>query len=286
MPLVVDDSTSVFRHLEWDSKHFEIPVAEIATDDITDNELRQELATARAAGYGLVYWQASPGRNVGNLLDEFGGLFVNHRVTFQRNLTPVDDVTNFCFKDRSFQIALLPRGRAPAWLTELAMTAGHCSRFSVDHRLPPQKFRDLYHAWAERSARGELADRVWFAVDSSDSDRPAGFVTGSEAGGLGQIGLIAVSKHARGRGIASALMVQVHAWLLRDRNAHQVSVVTQLENESSCQLYSRCGYQLRETRRCYHFLLSAFQNTPLSPETDIRSQDANRELSHSPPRAA
>lgn len=253
MPSVVDYGTAMRRHLEWDSKHFEMPVAEITAPNISDDELRQELTDARAAGYRLVYWQASPGRCIAtSLLDEFGGLFVNHRVTFHKVLTSADAGS----MAGHFQIELLPRGPAPACLQELAVAAGHCSRFHVDHRLSSRKFRDLYQIWAERSALGELADRVWLAVDPADSDRAAGFVTVSEADGTGQIGLIAVSDHLRGRGIASQLMSQAHAWL-RDRNAREVSVVTQRENQTACRLYARCGYRAGEARPCFHFLLSA-----------------------------
>jgi RimJ/RimL family protein N-acetyltransferase len=40
---------------------------------------------------------------------------------------------------------------------------------------------------------------------------------------------------------------------LLERGASRVTVVTQLENQAACRLYTRCGYQHAEVRDRYHF---------------------------------
>lgn len=259
MPNVMSHNRPVSRHLEWDSNHFDMPVAELTGFDLSDEDVRSELMNSRAAGYGLVYWQTSPGRQIGHLLAEFGGQFVNHRVRFESRLT--SDVAGPDVDPRASgpRIELLPGGEASDWLQELAVAAGRHSRFHVDDHLPPQKCRDLFRIWARRSALRELADRLWIAIDGTIPDRPAGFVTASVVDGTGQIGLIAVREELRGRGIGSHLMAEAHAWL-RSRDIDTVSVVTQLENQAACRLYTACGYLPGEIRQCVHFHLSATQS--------------------------
>ena len=256
MPLASGLSSSALRHLDWDSDHFQFPVAEIVSTDCNDEQLRQALQEAREARYGLVYWWSKPDRSVPGLLEEFHGIRVNHRITYRKDLNSSENFPADSSPIGCCQIEELPCGPAPCWLQDLAIIAGAYSRFSVDLRLPVEKFQSLFRIWVERCAQGELAHRVWYAVPSDRTAGPVGFVTVSEFEGVGQIGLIAVEEASRGQGIASQLMSTAHQWL-RERGAPEVRVVTQLENEAACGLYARWCYQPIELVQCFHFLLSA-----------------------------
>ena len=260
--------TVALCRLEWDSLHFGVPVAELPSPEMSDEDLRVALTTARAEGLHLVYWAAHRERTLSaDLMVEFHGLAVNHRVRFiaiLKNHEPRPSSSGL-FDDRqplshgrgsktssSYRVGELPRGPASKELLQLSIVAGGHSRFQVDPRIPAGKFRELYEVWMNRSTRRELADVVLVATPSNAPDDFVGVITLSETAGAGQIGLLAVHEDHRGQGVATLLMTAAHDWL-RQRDATELSVVTQLENREACALYSRWNCEAVEVRQWFHF---------------------------------
>jgi dTDP-4-amino-4,6-dideoxy-D-galactose acyltransferase len=151
-----------------------------------------------------------------------------------------------------FAITEVPPGPASEALTALAVEAGSFSRFGVDPHIPRERFVALYRQWMERSTRRELAETVLAACRPEEPDVPLGMVTLALNRGEGVTGLIAVHKAARGRGIGARLLAADHD-IRRQRGVSEMSVATQLANESACRLYRHAGYRLAEVNNMYHF---------------------------------
>lgn len=245
-------ATAAWRPLAWDSAHFGFPVAQITDPDLDDDPLEELLIAAREAGTRLVYWASAPERQAPPaLLREFSGEMVNRQATFEITL-PVEcrpDPTSR--QSAEWPVSEFPQGPAAPQLLDLAIAAGHSSRFNLDPRVPRHRFQALYHTWIRRSTLHELADVV-FVARHPESDEIAGFITASHAGGTAQIGLVAVRDDCRGHGIGLRLMRAFHDWM-RSQEVLSATVVTQLENTAACRLYERCGYRLEQVRRNHHF---------------------------------
>ncbi len=236
--------------LPWDSQHFGFPVARIKGPELAELELRESLHVARRRGVRLVYWAGSADRDIpGSLLDEFGGLLVDRKATFQKSLLSLDLERDDPISRRITQYS----GSEPGFaLLRLAVAAGACSRFRRDPGIPRESFRRLFELWLIRSIHGELADLVLVAGGESALADPVGLITVSLAHGQGSIGLISVDESVRGRGIGKHLIHAAHRWLA-GHGADRALVVTQLDNKAACALYERCGYRQAHLEHFYHF---------------------------------
>ncbi len=171
-------ASAVVVPLGWDSRHFGISVGRLegAPDDAL---LEQLLSDARAGGCDVVYWFAEERRLIPvGLLSQFGGKVVCRRVTYLRDIATGSVAVSIGARrssDMSSPIVALQRGPAGQRLLDLAVDAGAHSRFQVDRRFSPHKFRELYEIWMTRSALGEIADAVFVAIDSNGDT--AGVIT-------------------------------------------------------------------------------------------------------------
>src|SRR5262249_54005156 len=157
------------------------------------------LSGARHREVKLLYWAASSGRVVPRpVLEEFRGLLVDRKATFQRSLSTADAESD---RVASCHIIEYPRGAADPEIVRLGVAAGEYSRFRVDPRIPGELFERLYELWILRSIAGEMADVVLVAYGDASPARPVGLVTVSLSRGLGSIGLIAVNQSRRGQRI-------------------------------------------------------------------------------------
>ena len=198
----------------------------------------------------LVYWAAEPGRMIPqSLLDEFGGLLVDRKATFQANLRPLGTEIRAL---ASCRITEHPRSEPSPGVVRLAVAAGGYSRFRLDRRITDHAFQTMYEVWITRSTSGELADSVLVANPPDDAGDPLGLITLSVGGRVGTIGLVAVATEARGQGIGSALIDAAHRSMAQ-RGASTSIVVTQLENKPACRLYKSFGYRLGKISSFYHF---------------------------------
>jgi GNAT superfamily N-acetyltransferase len=241
----------VLKNLSWDSQHFGFPVAQIASPTLSDAELRDALRQARAYGTRLVYWATRPDRPVPDaLLREYGGVLADRKLTFRAELS-----SPACFPTppvAGIQVQEYPPGPASDGLQGLALAAGHLSRFIVDPRMPRQQAENLYRTWMQRSARHELADAVFAAVESANPGDHVGMVTVSLKQAAGWIGLIAVAERLRGRGIGALLLREAHRWMV-NQGATEAFVVTQETNVGACKLYESAGYRRHDLQHFYHF---------------------------------
>jgi dTDP-4-amino-4,6-dideoxy-D-galactose acyltransferase len=236
--------------LAWDTDNFGFPVARLVVPEGDLAAAADALARARQREIALVYWQTEPTVEVPRaLLAEFGGSLMDRKATFAADLSAVErSAPDECAGD--LRIREYPFGKASDALQGLAVSAGAFSRYGRDPHFPNDKFVAMYLTWIERSTRHELADVVLEAA--AEGADPLGFVTVSEAAGIANIGLIAVSSAAQGRGLGRLLMRAAHRWMI-GRGATRATVVTQQDNVPACRLYERCAYRLAKVKHYYHF---------------------------------
>jgi ribosomal protein S18 acetylase RimI-like enzyme len=107
----------------------------------------------------------------------------------------------------------------------------------------------LYEIWIEKSLSG-FAQAV---LVKGAPGHPEGFITCdielTEA--KGKIGLVGVSRSARGRGAGQALVQASLHWFAR-QEMNSVQVVTQGRNIPAQRLYQKCGFLIKEVRFWYH----------------------------------
>jgi dTDP-4-amino-4,6-dideoxy-D-galactose acyltransferase len=133
---------------------------------------------------------------------------------------------------------------------ELALAAGHHSRFRLDKRFEKGTFEAMYHHWIKRSVAGELADFVYGHRD--DTGRVNGLITGKVNGDSGHIGLMAVQSEVRGQGIGTMLLDVLRRRLLED-NTSVMTLLTQAGNEGALSFYEKSGFRKVSETRIYHW---------------------------------
>jgi ribosomal protein S18 acetylase RimI-like enzyme len=130
-------------------------------------------------------------------------------------------------------------------LIELSIQSGVYSRFKLDKKLSSY-FERLYTLWIKNSIESDFADYI---LVYRLKNKIIGFLTLKENENFFQIGLISVSEKHRGKGIGTALLNKVD--LIVGANK-EVRVVTQLDNKSACNLYSKNGYSQSSLTYIYH----------------------------------
>lgn len=136
-------------------------------------------------------------------------------------------------------------------LLELAWESGIYSRFNVDPNFKSNEYKHLYKTWIEKSVNKEIAKDVLVYMDE---DIISGMITLGEKNKRGDIGLLAVSNVARGKGIGKKLMIAAENYF-KEKGYDQLQVVTQGANKAALNLYQSCGYHIDDRTYFYHFWL-------------------------------
>jgi dTDP-4-amino-4,6-dideoxy-D-galactose acyltransferase len=229
--------------LAFDTDLFGFPVAEAR---VRAECLSATLPAAAGEGVRLVYWrcavddEAAAARAVA-----LGGREVDTRLQYRRVVTASDDT------GADPEIAIYPRPVPSDELRALAYESGRVSRFKVDAYVSPEVFTRLYDLWLERSCTGVLADRV---IVYPDAEAPRAFTSVRSRGAIAEVGLVAVHRDLRGRGIGRRLVAQTIAYAAA-KGASAIDVVTQGANVEARALYERSGFVLHEALRTFHFWL-------------------------------
>ena len=225
--------------LKWDTEFFKFQVGELEID--SSNSLSDIKKALEKSLFRVVYIKIeNPSKDdikrigcVAQLMDE--------RVIFEKRVCNVPLSVS--------QRLEKYKGTMTSELLELAWTSGTFSRFNLDANFRPY-FKQLYKCWLERSIQGDLADTVFLAYDGV---LPIGFVTVASKNKMsGQIGLIAVSRDYRRKGIASLLLRNSEAWCY-ENEYKVIQVATQARNVSACRLYEKCGYKRKTRYGIFHY---------------------------------
>jgi len=227
------------RHLSWDSDFFGFPVARLICSDSDFMEARQ-LIDNIAPDVRLAYYSSNTPLNE-VVIDGWEIRMVDRKTTFVKEIDPQVHAADFI---RSYDVAM-PQDEQ---LIELAIQSGLHSRFNIDPRIGKENFERMYSLWMQNSLRKEIAFEVLVAETEGEV---SGFVTLGEKNGRGDIGIIAVDTHFRGRGIGKALMLEAEH-VFAGRGYSTAQVVTQGANLPAIKLYESCGYTIDAVEYFYH----------------------------------
>jgi dTDP-4-amino-4,6-dideoxy-D-galactose acyltransferase len=237
---VTDPSGCVL--LPWDTEFFGVSIARLTRPRLTVPELDEAMAFCARERVEILYLlAASDDPLTVRLAEDAGFRLVDVRVTLERRDAPVPEAP---------PDGPTIRAAAPSDVDELLRLAevSHVdTRFFADQRLAPRA-PALYARWLERA----LADAKGTVFVAEVDGRPGGYLACSvDAGGDGNIGLVAVSSAARRRGVGSSLVRAALAWTAA-RGAARTTVVTQARNVEAQALYQRAGFLTRSVELWLH----------------------------------
>ena len=222
----------------WDTDNFHIKVGNlIAEDGLNKSLLLREMAHAREEHYDLLYLK---GVNLPcDCLSENVVLADEKVVYVQVNSSrekPVDDE----------HVVSALNGSLTDELLQLSYESGKYSRYRLDGNLPKSVFDTLYRLWIVRSLNGEIATDV---LVYREGGHVLGVLTYKINENEAEIGIVAVSPEAAGKGIGSKLM---QSFLSRMASGVKISVATQKRNRVACHYYEKNGFHVESVTNVYH----------------------------------
>ena len=231
-----------YKHLNWDSDFFGKKIYQIDSfAEITDHEWEAVIKEQPDLIYCVI---EDPSLKTIEILEQRGAVLYDKKVKyFKQEFTqsPVKGNDLHCESTSTLTDDL----------EAMAYQSGSFSRFNLDPRLSG-KFKALYKEWIVASLNRRLADEVLLAKDNEGNN--VGFITLSVKDGTGNIGLIAVNEHFRGRGGGRFLMQQADNFFL-EKQASGATVVTQYDNIPACRLYEKMGYTIIKNESIFHYYL-------------------------------
>jgi len=233
--------------LDWDTRLLGISTAKILPENLTTDELAAILNDLRQREVRLVFWCAAATTENQTAAQKFDGILVDHKLTYICDLPAMTATKNPA--KISDKIAFYPQADPDQKLLNLAYEIGKYSRFCQDPSLSENQFKAIYAEWMTNSTYHRNAMDVMVIPDLQGW---AGMVTLGEKNQRGDIGLLAVAPHARGKGYGKILVESAQAYFA-EKGFQQSQVVTQQENIPACKLYESCGYQLEKLEYFYHF---------------------------------
>lgn len=228
------------EYLTWDSNFFKKKIGQIFVEN-SDN-LENILEKAKNKRYQLIYVFGNKFFFIDDkVLKRFNGKLVDKKVLFEKSIEMQKEQPEFIFEYKNDE--LVPE------LEQLAYESGKYSRFKLDSNFGKNDFYRMYKVWIENSINKQIADNVFVAIENNVIK---GMATLKIAAGKGQIGLIAVSPEAQGKGYGKMLITACENGLLR-KNISKIEVSTQVDNIQSCKFYEKCSFKIKETSNVYHF---------------------------------
>lgn len=242
------------KRLDWDSDFLGLEVYGVSLHTHREPEQIQRMVDVlRQSGAGLAYlFVGTDDAILKDTLADCGAILYDEKLTYGKLLGGnVSASTAGTAAPTAGTDIRAYRGAMTDQLLQLAILAGHESRFRKDPRLLPF-FEPLYRLWMSNSLKGTMADAVF--VCGSDS-AVKGFVTCKiREDGTGSIGLIATDGAYQGQGIGQSLIEATDTWYTAKKILTS-TVVTQRSNLQACRFYEKTGFTIRKTEYIYHLWL-------------------------------
>ncbi|QTE22514.1 GNAT family N-acetyltransferase [Polaribacter cellanae] len=231
----------MIKKLDWDSNFFGYQIGK--TVILKESSFDFEIFKRRSIKYKLIYIYSEKKQNLENfeLLDR-KVTFYQELAKYKQPFLKKHDITIKSFDSRTDNLDSL---------INLSIESGIYSRFNLDKKITNSNFERLYREWVLNSINGKLAFEVFVAKNVLGN--LIGFITlGKINEDVSEIGLIAVDKNERGKGVAQTLIERAiqESILLGYK---KIEVVTQKDNIPAMKLYSRAGFLEKETTYIYHY---------------------------------
>lgn len=236
------DNKFVYSKLEWDSEFFSFDVGRIHGKLKAKENGKNFIEIVKSNNARLIYYSSELKLEFSIINKIIGSIkLVDLKTTFLKILPD-------CKRIIQPLIFSYNKDYPEEKLIDLAIQSGEYSRFKVDKNIPDKKFKELYKLWIVNSVNRKFANEV---LVYRVSNKIAGFVTLIEEDGVGSIGIIAVDKDQRGKGIGKILMNSAEYWFWNN-NIRTIKVITQGENLPACMLYEKFGYHKIKQEYFYH----------------------------------
>lgn len=229
----------MIESLKWDSDFFNLKVGKVyLTDKAALKEFEVEYNQCNFDFINVIL--AENEQLVRSFEETFGIKPIENKVTYCFSLENSSNLSNL------FKVEEL--NEFSNTLERLTIESGVESRYNKDPKIEKEFFEEMYKIWIQKSLTKELADVVYGIYLESQL---AGFVTLSLKKEYAQIGLIAVDKSYRGKGIAKALLEKCieTARYFKKSSLH---VVTQEQNQNACKLYESVGFKKLNSNPIFH----------------------------------
>ena len=225
--------------LHWDSDFFDLRIAKVVVaseeDVVTFSRQERDLRNH----FDLVYIFSEPGLEIP---------FEATRLVDRKAVYALSAPVHF---DANPAIASWDSPMVSDSLVSLALASGKYSRFKLDKNFPAGSYERLYSRWIEQSVKKVMATDVFCYMMDGD---PRGLLTLDFRDRRGVIGLVAVDEEYQHRGIGKALIKHAVSYV-HEHQGERLTVVTQLDNEPACRLYSGCGFSLESVTKIWHWWL-------------------------------
>ena len=227
----------------FDSAHYGIKIGRVVPTEPAD--LDATLATGKARGYAVLFLRVPEEAPVVAELAA-RGIVPCERLVTSTLVTPARPPVR-----ASCAIEQLDQVTDPAAIDAIAALTGESFRnthLHVDPRLPQDRTRALYAAWARNDVTGR-AQRTILAREGGDI---VGYITVVVARDTAVIDLVAVTPARQGAGIGGAMLDALLEWLATTGLA--ATVGTQADNRALV-LYRRYGFVPTQVHATFHLWL-------------------------------
>jgi dTDP-4-amino-4,6-dideoxy-D-galactose acyltransferase len=232
------------RILTWDSAFFGRQIGRVDGAHLTPATAAEALQWAEREGVECLYFlAASDDPATAEAAEAAGFVLRDVRVTYgwAAQTAPLAPAGAADAVVRPAAAADMPG------LEELARASHGDTRFFFDRQFAPDRAAELYAIWLRQSF--ERAGGVVLVPELVG--RAAGYITCGVGDGRGEIGLVGLAPHARGRGLGGQMVAAAQRWF-REQGAERVTVVTQGRNVAAQRLYQRAGFVTDRVEIWYH----------------------------------
>jgi dTDP-4-amino-4,6-dideoxy-D-galactose acyltransferase len=231
------------KFLDWDSNFFGKKIGSI---DLTPNfwdELDHIFKMGKDGHFELVYGFLNVKDKQTMIHESLKNDYQTTNVIYRKKLS-----NNLAIMDAHIRIAD-PISDASS-LKDMALQAGHSSRFVKDLQLGLNAGQKLYDTWIENSLNKNIAHEVLVY----DKDGISGFITLKYNDNHTEVGLIAVDARFRNQNIGSKLLEAAEVYG-QQHQCEYIKVGTQIENANACRFYERNHFVSESYSQIYHFWL-------------------------------
>jgi len=235
-------SSDPIQILDWDSDFFRFPVANLDVIGDTTN-LKSAMESVKRQKIKLTYITVpAEYESIAKTAEQLGALYINRTRTYSLQI-----VSNANLPSDSYSPVEQYKSRIPEqWLIDLAIRAGHHSRFKVDPKIPSALFQAMYTTWIRNFCLGRMGESVFVPSTNPHS----GFI--ALTAGCKAISLFAVDEAFVGKKIGTTLVRHAIAKSIK-QHADELTVKTQDTNVAACRFYESCGFSLKSEEIVLHF---------------------------------
>ncbi|MGK0387048.1 MAG: dTDP-4-amino-4,6-dideoxy-D-galactose acyltransferase [Patiriisocius sp.] len=228
----------VLKRLTWDSDFFGYETGKIALKSSKDFDFKNLVKIAKPYTLVTIFSKEEIAEDLIQLVDTKIVLNKYIAITAFHEISN-ENICSFEYSESSYKA-----------LKELALISGAYSRFNLDSNFKNDEYKKLYSTWIDNLVLKQQAFDICIYKEAEDI---LGFTSIEEKSKkVADIGLVAVSNHARGKGIGTQLIERALLSAIQ-HGYDEVQVVTQKENIPAIKLYEKCGFKQSELTYVYHY---------------------------------